>query len=197
MRQHILLQKLNQEGKSYEIEFWKRFYLFFHMSSLVFDALIMEKGLVGLEEYDRLLEIAKELFYEAGDEMRIFDLFQILVVSFAQLVERFVLLIDRDALSKDAFFVEALWFGPEVVNEQLNNDWDADVPDLIILKLIDLLRDQSRNRIFKLFLVSSLLFRHVLALQIDTIAHQRWPSFQQLWEFLTNLLRDESHEILN
>ena len=178
MRQHILLQKLNQEGKSYEIEFWKRCYLFFHMSSLVFDALIMKKGLIGLEEYDRLLEIAKEFFYEAGDEMRIFDLFQILVVSFAQLVERFVLLIDRDALSKDAFFVKALGFGPEVMNEQLNNDWDADVPDLIILKLIDLLSDQSRNRIFKLFLISSLLFRHVLALQIDTITHQRWPSFQ-------------------
>lgn len=90
--------------------------------------------------------------------MRIFDLFQVLVVPFPELTEGFVLLINGDTFSKDSLLIQPLRLGPEVMDKQLNDDGDPDVSNLIVLQLVDLLRDQSLEGKIKFCLLFPLLF---------------------------------------
>lgn len=94
MRKHILLQKLNEEGQTHEIEFWQFFNVLLYMLFFVFDSLIVDELFIGLKEDHWLFQIAKEPFYETGYEVWVFNLLQILVVSPTKLVECLIFLIN-------------------------------------------------------------------------------------------------------
>ena len=55
MRKHILLQKLYEKSQTHEIKFWQFFYMFLNMLFFVFDSLVMDELLIGLEKDDWLL----------------------------------------------------------------------------------------------------------------------------------------------
>lgn len=85
-------------------------------------------------------------------------MFQILIVPFPEFTEGFILLINRDTFSEDSLLVQPLRFGPEVMDQQLNDDRDPDVSNLIVLQLVDLLRDQGLEGKIKFCLLLPLLF---------------------------------------
>ena len=109
------------------------------MLLLVGYALVMQHRFVGSIGDDGFLQIRKETFDEAGNQIWIFDVFQILVVSAAELLQSLVFLIDGDALPEDALFLESFGFGSEVVDQKLDNDRNAELSQFIILQLVDFL----------------------------------------------------------
>lgn len=109
------------------------------MLLLVGYALVMQHRFIASIGDNGFFQIRKEPFYEAGDQIWILYVFQILVVSAAELLQSFVFLIDGDALPEDALFPESLGFGSEVVDQKLNDDRNAKLSQLIILQLVDFL----------------------------------------------------------
>ena len=114
----------------------------------------------------------------------------------AEFLQSFVFLIDRHAFSKDPLLLESLRFGPEVVDKQLDDDWDAEFSKFIVLQPVDLLRYERVNGHLELIFLVSLRLSQVLALQIEAIVYQRGSSFDVFREFSTDFLRHETHKIL-
>lgn len=107
---------------------------------------------------------------------------QILVVPPTQLPQCLVLLIDRNTLPEKSLLIESFRLGPEVMDQQLQDDRDADVSYFVVLKRVDLLCDESVDRQLKLAFLFSLLFVHILTDYVYPVVYEGGSSFEQFGE---------------
>lgn len=83
------------------------------------------------------------------------------------------------------------------MHQQLDDDGDPDVPHLVILQLVHLLCYQGIYGCLKFGFFLALLLGHVLSLEVDAIAYERWPLLEGLGEFSTDFLGDKGYEIFD
>jgi hypothetical protein len=82
--------------------------------------------------------------------MRVGDAFQVLVVSLAQLLVGLLLFVQGYALPEDAFLGQPLGVALEVEDEHFEHDGHSQLSQLVVLYLVDLLRNQGVNCILEL-----------------------------------------------
>ena len=112
--------------------------MIFDMFFFIFDTLVMKEFIISFEKNDRLFEVTEESFDETGNKMWIFDLFKVFEIPFAEFIEGLVFLIDWYTFPEDSFLIETLGLGSEVVDKELDDDWDADLTNLVVLDGVDL-----------------------------------------------------------
>ena len=93
MRKYIFLQKLDEKGKSHKIEFRKLFDMFLDVLLFIFDTLIMNELLICFEQDDGFFQVTEEPFDETGDEVWIFNLLQVLIISSAEFIQGLIFFI--------------------------------------------------------------------------------------------------------
>ena len=78
---------------------------------------VLEQQVVGGVGDKGFFEVGEETFDQTGDEVRVLDVFQILVVAFTEFVEGFIFLVNGYTLTEYPFLTQSCWFGAEVVDE--------------------------------------------------------------------------------
>lgn len=139
------------------------------MLLFVLDALVVDQGFVHTIDDDWFFQVAEEAFDKTGDEVRVLDLLQVLIVPPAQFANGLVFFVDRDALPEDALFVKSFGLGAEVVDQQLDYHRHSDVSHFVVLERVDFFGDEGTDGLLKLAFFFLLLLCQILTYKVDSV----------------------------
>jgi hypothetical protein len=133
MRNHILLQKLEQEHQSQIVQLRQTINNLLELLPLIHHALVVHQSVKSRIGNHRLLQIVEELLDQTRNQVTVCYLRQIIVVALAQFSKRLVLFVNRHTLPENTLLTQSLRLAPEVMDQHLDDNGNADVAQLEVL----------------------------------------------------------------